>query len=129
MRCAKPPTPRTTKATVRFGSSWSPAVTSLVARPPAPVAEPASRPARKPQPCCTSKSPRFTAGGFCCVTPKTAADGPKTYTNYKIWIAFGFDECLDQASLIALSSMLDLMRQELDFSRGEALTLASLTVD
>jgi hypothetical protein len=32
-------------------------------------------------------------------------------------------------SLIALSSMLDLMQQELDFSRGEALTLASLTVD
>jgi len=25
--------------------------------------------------------------------------------------------------------MLDLMQQELDFSRGEALTLASLTVD
>jgi hypothetical protein len=44
-------------------------------------------------------------------------------------IAFGFDESLDQASLIALSSMLDLMQQELDFSRGEALTLASLTVD
>jgi hypothetical protein len=43
--------------------------------------------------------------------------------------AFGFDESLDQASLIALSSMLDLMQQELDFSRGEALTLASLTVD
>src|SRR5207253_10401587 len=45
------------------------------------------------------------------------------------WIAFGFDESLEQASLIALSSMLDLMQQELDFSRGDALTLASLTVD
>jgi hypothetical protein len=38
-------------------------------------------------------------------------------------------KALDQASLIALSSMLDLLQQELDFSRGEALTLASLTVD
>lgn len=45
------------------------------------------------------------------------------------WLAFGFDESLDKASLIALSAMLDLMQQELGFSRGEALTLASLTVD
>ena len=38
-------------------------------------------------------------------------------------------KALDQASLIALSSMLDLLQQELDFSRGEALTLASLTAE
>src|SRR5204863_8177900 len=66
MRCAKPPTPHTTKATVRCGSSLSPPVTSLA---PALlkdlVAEPTSRSADSNQQlCCTSKSPRLQAGGF-----------------------------------------------------------------
>ena len=44
MHCARPVPPRTTKATVRFGSSLSPAVTSLAAALTAAlVAEPASR--------------------------------------------------------------------------------------
>src|SRR5688572_9999844 len=65
MRCARPTPPRTTRATGRFGSSLSPAVTSLArALTPALVAEPASRPAGKQQTFCTSKSPRLTAGGF-----------------------------------------------------------------
>ena len=43
MRCARPAPPRTTKATVRFGSSLSPPVTSLAAALTAAlVAEPAS---------------------------------------------------------------------------------------
>src|SRR5215475_11026069 len=78
MRCARPPPRRTTRATIRFGSSLSPAVTSLAAALlTALVAEPASRPAGKQQPSSTSKSLRLTAGGSFSVTPKTAADGPK----------------------------------------------------
>src|SRR5437763_4320169 len=65
MHFARPVPPRTTKATVRFGSSLSPPVTSLAAALPAAlVAEPASRPAGKQQPCCTSKSPRYRPGAF-----------------------------------------------------------------
>src|SRR5262245_22636843 len=65
MRCARPTPPRTTRATVRFGSSLSPPVTSLAAALTAAlVAEPASRPAGKQQPCCTSKSPRGRPGAF-----------------------------------------------------------------
>ncbi len=45
------------------------------------------------------------------------------------WLTFGFDEDLDQASLIALNAMLDLMQQQLQLRRGEALTLASVAVD
>src|SRR6188508_2921047 len=51
MRCARPTPPRTTRATVRCGSSLSPPVTSLAAALTAAlVAEPASRPAGKHQP-------------------------------------------------------------------------------
>src|ERR1700675_2832440 len=64
MHFARPVPPRTTKATVRFGSSLSPPVTSLAAALTAAlVAEPASRPAGRQQPCCTSKSPRLCPGG------------------------------------------------------------------
>ena len=64
MPFARPLSLRTTRAAVRFGLSSSPPVTSLVHRPAPLVAEPVSRPAGKQQPCCTSKSPRLTAGGF-----------------------------------------------------------------
>src|SRR5436190_19297769 len=65
MRCARPAKPRTTRAMVRFGSSLSRSVTSLAAALlTALVAEPASRPAGKQQPCCTSKSPRRRPGAF-----------------------------------------------------------------
>src|SRR5207253_6210648 len=81
MHFARAVPPRTTKATVRFGSSLSPPVTSLAAALTAAlVAEPASRPAGKQQPCCTSKSPRFTAEGFfICVTrdPNRKCSGGK----------------------------------------------------
>ena len=67
MRCARPASPRTTRATVRFGSSSSPPVTSLAAAlVTALAAEPASRPAGKQQPCCTSKSPRVCPGALRC---------------------------------------------------------------
>ncbi|MGP4039794.1 acetamidase/formamidase family protein [Gracilibacillus sp. D59] len=45
------------------------------------------------------------------------------------WITFGFDEDLDEACLIALEGMLDLMQELYGFSRKEAYTLASLTVN
>src|SRR2546426_5028911 len=65
MHFARPVPPRTTKATVRFGSSLSPPVTSLAAALTAAlVAEPASRPAGRQQPCCTSKSPRLCPGAL-----------------------------------------------------------------
>src|SRR5580765_6552019 len=65
MRCARPVPPRTTKATVRFGSSLSPPVTSLAAALTAAlVAEPASKPAGRQQPCCTSKGPRLCPGAL-----------------------------------------------------------------
>ena len=77
MHFARPVPPRTTKATVNFGSSLSPPVTSLAAAlPAARVAEPASRPAGKQQPCCTSKSPRHRPGTFCCV-PQCCAIGSR----------------------------------------------------
>ncbi|QGH33717.1 acetamidase [Gracilibacillus salitolerans] len=45
------------------------------------------------------------------------------------WITFGFHEDLDEACFIALESMLDLMQELYCFSRKEAYTLASLTVN
>src|SRR5688572_7271177 len=65
MRCARPTPPRTTRVTVRFGSSLSPPVTSLAAALlTALAAEPPSRPAGKHQPCCTIKSPRLSPGAL-----------------------------------------------------------------
>src|SRR5580658_3739727 len=64
MHCARPARPRTTKATVSFGSSLSRAATSLAALTPARAAEPASRPAGKQQPCCFEYEPPAQAGGF-----------------------------------------------------------------
>src|SRR5205814_8980103 len=69
MHFARPVPPRTTKATVRFGYSLSPPVTSLAAALTAAlVAEPASRPAGRQQPCCTSKSPRLCPGALLLLT-------------------------------------------------------------
>ncbi|WP_100407726.1 acetamidase/formamidase family protein [Bacillus solitudinis] len=45
------------------------------------------------------------------------------------WITFGFYDDLDEACLIALDGMLDLMEELYGFSRKEAYTLASLTVN
>jgi acetamidase/formamidase len=45
------------------------------------------------------------------------------------WIAFGFDEDLDDAVAHALDSMLDLMHRELGLERRDALALASVAVD
>ena len=45
------------------------------------------------------------------------------------WITFGFHEDLDEAMLIALEAMLDLMCELHGLSRQEALGLASLVVD
>lgn len=45
------------------------------------------------------------------------------------WVTFGFDESLDEATVIALDAMLDLMGREHGLSRLEALALASVVVD
>src|ERR1700680_4640443 len=65
MHFARPVPPRNTKASVRFGSTLSPPVTSLAAALTAAlVAEPASRPAGRQQPCWASKSPRLCTGAL-----------------------------------------------------------------
>jgi len=50
-------------------------------------------------------------------------------TTSSAWITFGFHENLHEASLIALEAMLDLMEQQYQLSRPQALALASLIVD
>lgn len=45
------------------------------------------------------------------------------------WLAFGFDEDLDEAAAIAIEGMLELMGREHGLERREALALASVTVD
>jgi acetamidase/formamidase len=45
------------------------------------------------------------------------------------WITFGLHEDLNEASMIALEGMLDLMEELYGFKREEAYTLASLLVD
>ena len=45
------------------------------------------------------------------------------------WLTFGFDEDLDEAMLIALEAMLELMGERHGLARAEALALASLVVD
>ncbi|MDQ6420783.1 acetamidase/formamidase family protein [Paenibacillus sp. LHD-117] len=45
------------------------------------------------------------------------------------WITMGFHEDLDEASIIALDGMLNLMNELYGFDRKEALALASLVVD
>ena len=45
------------------------------------------------------------------------------------WLAFGFDEDLDEAARIALRGMLGVMRRELGVTGGDALILASVGVD
>jgi acetamidase/formamidase len=45
------------------------------------------------------------------------------------WLAFGFDEDLDEAAAFAVDAMLDLMQRELELERNDALALASVVVD
>jgi acetamidase/formamidase len=45
------------------------------------------------------------------------------------WLTFGFDEDVDEAAVIAVNAMLDLMERELAVDRKEALALASIVVD
>jgi len=45
------------------------------------------------------------------------------------WLTFGFDEDLDEAMAIALGAMLDLIGEQYELGRREALALASLLVD
>lgn len=45
------------------------------------------------------------------------------------WITFGFDESLDEAMLIAMDAMLDLMGREHGVNRHQAMALASVVVD
>ena len=45
------------------------------------------------------------------------------------WITFGVHEDLDQAVVIAVNQMLDLMVETLGLDRAETLALASVVVD
>ena len=45
------------------------------------------------------------------------------------WITFGFHEDLDEAVIIAIDGMLDLMGRQLGLPRNQALALASVVVD
>ena len=45
------------------------------------------------------------------------------------WLAFGFDEDLDEAAAIATDAMLELMGRRLGLERRDALALASVVVD
>ena len=45
------------------------------------------------------------------------------------WIAFGFDESLDEAAALAVDGMLEIMRRELGLERRDALALASVVAD
>jgi acetamidase/formamidase len=45
------------------------------------------------------------------------------------WIAFGFDEDLDEAAAHAVDVMLELMERELGLARRDALAFASVAVD
>ncbi len=50
-------------------------------------------------------------------------------TTSSAWITLGFHENLHEASLIALEAMLDLMEEQYQLPRPQALALASLVVD
>ncbi len=54
--------------------------------------------------------------------------GPVAWTP-DAWIAFGFDEDLDEAAALATDNMLSLMGREHGFDRREALAFASVVVD
>jgi acetamidase/formamidase len=45
------------------------------------------------------------------------------------WLTMGFDEDLNEAMFLALEGMLDLMCEQYQFNRKEALALASIVVD
>lgn len=53
---------------------------------------------------------------------------PRAYTS-EGWITLGFDEDLDEATMIALNAMLDFIMEEYTVSRKDALSLASVAVD
>jgi acetamidase/formamidase len=53
---------------------------------------------------------------------------PRAWTR-TTWLTFGFDESLNVATQIALEAMLDLMVEQHDLTRADALALASVVVD
>ena len=55
-------------------------------------------------------------------------DNPVAWTP-EAWLAFGFDEDLDEAAAQAIDGMLQLMAREYGLERREALLLASVVVD
>jgi acetamidase/formamidase len=60
--------------------------------------------------------------------PGMRLSGPRAHTGAG-WITFGFHEDLDEAMLIALEAMVELMGEQHGFGRQEAFGLASLVVD
>jgi acetamidase/formamidase len=62
------------------------------------------------------------------VEDRLALSTPIAWTP-EAWLAFGFDEDLDEAAAVAIDAMLELMRRELEVERVDALALASVVVD
>jgi acetamidase/formamidase len=60
--------------------------------------------------------------------PELALARPRAHTP-RGWITFGFSESLDDATVLALADMLELLDERLGCGRREALALASLVVD
>src|SRR5438093_9081366 len=80
MHFARPVPPRTTKATVRFGSSLSPPVTSLAAALTAAlVAEPAFRSAGRLDPPACAEPPACARGLFFYFVPQSAKSGARIH--------------------------------------------------
>lgn len=60
--------------------------------------------------------------------PELRLSTPRAHTSIG-WITLGLHEDLDEAAVIALSAMLDLMQEQYGLERAAALSLASLVVD
>ena len=60
--------------------------------------------------------------------PNMQIDFPRAHTSTD-WITLGFHETLDEAAMIALDSMLDLIVEKCNLERKETLALSSLLVN
>jgi len=60
--------------------------------------------------------------------PEMRIKFPRAFTSTD-WITLGFHEGLDEAAMIALDSMLDLMVEKCNLERKEALAISSLLVN
>ena len=65
---------------------------------------------------------------FLRLNPDLRLTTPRAHTPAG-WITFGFHEDLNEATIIALEAMLDLLSAEYGLARLDALAMASLVVD